>query len=378
MLKKLFVTFLVLFAFSACKQNAEPKHEPKKEVKSSENVNTEKSANSTKVDDPLIKEALEFAKPLPAVMTSDEKSKLSPELIYLGKTLYHDPRLSKSGAISCNFCHNLASYGVDNRSTSLGQDFHVGGRNAPTVFNAALHISQFWDGRAKDVEEQAKGPVLNPVEMAAPSEEFIVEKLKSIPGYHDLFKKAYPSSDDPITYENMARAIGAFERTLVTPSKFDEFLNGNPDALNEQEKSGLKLFKSVGCTACHMGASLGGQSYQKFGAVHSLANLTDSDDGRAAVTKEADDKAVFKVPGLRNIEMTYPYFHNGSVWSLKESVKIMAKTQLGKDLTEKELEDITAFLKTLTGEIPEDALKLPVLPASSEKTSKPEPSNTLK
>lgn len=373
-MRKLLLLFVLMMVLaSACKPAADNKtHEKKKEVSKSETAEKPK-----KSDDPLIKEALEFAKPLPETITSDEKKKLSPELIKLGKTLYHDPRLSKSGAISCNFCHNLASYGVDNRSTSLGQDFQVGGRNAPTVFNAALHISQFWDGRAKDVEEQAKGPVLNPIEMAAPSEEFVVTKLKSIPGYHDLFKQAFPASTNPITYDNMAKAIGAFERTLVTPSKFDQFLNGDSNALNAEEKKGLKLFKSVGCSACHVGASLGGESYQKFGAAAPLPKLTDTDKGRSEVTKKEDDEAVFKVPGLRNIEMTYPYFHNGSVWSLEESVKIMAKTQLNKELTEEEVKSITAFLKSLTGTIPEDALKLPVLPASSKETSKPEPYNSL-
>lgn len=332
--------------------------------------------------DPLLAMARQYFQPLPKVVDNPQNP-VTPEKVALGKMLYHDPRLSKSGLISCNTCHNLASYGVDNLPTSVGHGWAIGPRNAPTVYNAALQIAQFWDGRAKDLEEQAQGPILNPIEMAMPSKEFAVERIKSIPQYVELFKKAFPNEKDPVTYENIAKAIAAFERTLMTPSRFDRFLQGDTNALTQKEKEGLKLFVEVGCVACHNGPNLGGNMFMKFGQVTDYWKATRPyvlkdkptipvDVGRFAVTHKEEDMYVFKVPPLRNVEKTYPYFHDGSVWKLEDAVRIMAETQLGKKLTPQEVDKIVAFLKSLTGEIPKHALELPVLPASTDKTSKPE------
>ncbi len=333
-------------------------------------------------DAKLLEEARKYFKPLPKVV-DNPKNPVTPAKVELGKMLYYDPRLSKSGLISCNTCHNLATYGVDNLPTSVGHRWQIGPRNAPTTLNAALHVAQFWDGRAKDVEEQAKGPILNPIEMAMDSPEEVVKRLKSIPGYVEMFKKAFPNEKDPITYDNVAKAIAAFERTLTTPSRFDEFLKGNTDALTKKEKEGLKLFIQIGCASCHNGPALGGTMFQRFGIVEAYWNATRDyvtfdkptmpmDVGRFAVTHKEEDLYVFKVPSLRNISRTYPYFHDGSVWSLEDAVKIMAKVQLGRDLSDDEVDKIVAFLKALDGEIPKHALEVPVLPPSSPKTPKPQ------
>ncbi|HIP43090.1 MAG TPA: cytochrome-c peroxidase [Aquifex aeolicus] len=335
---------------------------------------------ATKEDMELLKLAKQYFKPLPKVAENPENP-ITPEKVRLGKMLYYEPRLSKSGLISCNTCHNLARYGVDNLPTSIGHRWAIGPRNAPTVYNAAIHIAQFWDGRAKDVEEQALGPIVNPIEMAN-TEENVVKTLKSIPEYVELFKKAFPNDKEPLKYENIGKAIGAFERTLMTPSRFDEFLKGNTKALTEQEKRGLKTFIEVGCAGCHNGAGVGGHMFTKFGAITEYWKVTfpyvlkekptiKVDFGRFGVTKKEGDMFVFKVPSLRNIEHTYPYFHDGSVWSLEDAVRIMAKTQLGKELTDQQVKDIVAFLKALTGEIPKHALEVPVLPASTKNTPKP-------
>ncbi|NPB06158.1 MAG: cytochrome-c peroxidase [Aquificae bacterium] len=339
-------------------------------------------AAAEKLDDQkLLEEARKFFEPLPKVAENPDNP-INDAKVLLGKMLYYDPRLSKSGFISCNSCHNLARYGVDNLPTSIGHRWAIGPRNAPTVYNAAIHVAQFWDGRAKDVEEQALGPIVNPIEMAMPTPEEAVKVVKSIPQYVELFKKAFPNEKDPVTYENIGKAIGAFERTLMTPSRFDEFLKGNTDALTPQEKRGLKTFIEVGCASCHNGAGVGGHMFTKFGQVTEYWKeiypyvLKDKpaitvDFGRFGVTKKEQDMFVFKVPSLRNIEHTYPYFHDGSVWSLEDAVQIMAKTQLGKELTEQQVKDIVAFLKALTGEIPKHALEVPVLPPSTEETPRP-------
>ena len=335
-----------------------------------------------KIDDQkLLKMARQYFKPLPKV-AENPNNPVTPEKVKLGKMLYYDPRLSRSGLISCNTCHNLARYGVDNLPTSIGHRWAIGPRNAPTVYNAAIHIAQFWDGRAKDVEEQALGPIVNPIEMAN-TKENVVKTLKSIPEYVKLFKKAFPNEKDPVKYENIGKAIGAFERTLMTPSRFDEFLKGNTKALTEQEKRGLKAFIEVGCAGCHNGAGVGGHMYAKFGAITDYWKVTypyvlkdkpaiKVDFGRFGVTKKKEDMFVFKVPSLRNVEHTYPYFHDGSVWSLEDAVRIMAKTQLGKNLTDQQVKDIVAFLKSLTGKLPKHALEVPVLPPSTDKTPKPQ------
>lgn len=319
--------------------------------------------------------------PLPAVVEK-ESNPINEAKVELGKMLYYDPRLSQSGVISCNTCHNLATYGVDNLPTSLGHRWTAGPRNSPTVLNAALHATQFWDGRATDVEEQAKGPVLNPIEMAIPGEDVAVDRIASMPEYVERFQDAFPGEDDSLNYDNIANAIGAFERTLTTPDRFDEFLKGDIEALNEKELAGLNVFINQGCVGCHAGPALGGQIQARFGVVESYWEATREfigidqstmpmDVGRFAVTQKEEDLYVFKAPSLRNITRTYPYFHDGSVWDLKDATQIMARVQLGNDLSEDDLDALMAFYGTLEGEIPEHSLQLPVLPASTAQTERP-------
>lgn len=297
---------------------------------------------------------------LPEV-AENPKNPITPEKIALGKTLYFDPILSKNKTQSCNTCHDLATYGVDNKQFSPGDGKGtMGGRNAPTTLNAALHVAQFWDGRAPDVEAQAGGPVLNPVEMGMGNEKEAVARITADPKYKDLFAKAFPDSKDPITWDNLTKAIAAFERKLITPSKFDDYLAGNDTALNEQEKNGLKLFIDRGCIACHTGTALGGGTFQKFGVYGDYWKETKSvkvDEGKYAVSKKAEEKNFFKVPSLRNITKTYPYFHDGSVADIKEAVRIMGKLQLNQELKPEEINDIVAFLETLTGTVPPEYMK---------------------
>ena len=309
-------------------------------------------------------------KPLPAVMESKDNS-ITGAKVDLGRMLYYEKRLSKNHNISCNSCHGLDNYGVDGARFSTGHKGQKGGRNAPTVYNAALHIAQFWDGRAPDVEAQAKGPILNPLEMAMPDEAYVTNTVKSIPGYVDAFEKAFPADSTPITYNNLARAIGAFERKLVTPSRFDRFLQGDASALTSAEKAGLKRFTEVGCTQCHRGAGIGGRRYRKLGYLKPWPNLTD--EGRSAITQSEADKYVFKVPSLRNIEKTGPYLHDGSIRSLDKTVAMMAEYQLGEKLSDEEVSSIVTFLKALTGKVPADYIKEPKLPGSGPKTPKPDP-----
>jgi len=313
-------------------------------------------------DKELLDNARNVFKSLPRPVESDNA--ISDEKVKLGKILYYDTRLSKTGNNSCNSCHNLATYGVDNKSTSDGDAGKLGDRNSPTVLNAALHTSQFWDGRAKDVEEQAGMPILNPVEMAIPSEAFLVSRLNKIDAYKKLFKEAFPNEKNPITYHTLRQSIAAFERTLITPSKFDDYLYGDIFALSEEERQGLNTFMEVGCTQCHQGTTIGGNMFQKFGVFadyRTVIHSTKEDEGRKKITKDEADKDVFKVPGLRNIEKTGPYFHNGSVKDLAEAVKIMGKIQLNKNLSPKQVTSIVSFLKTLTGNLPEDVKKAPDL-----------------
>ncbi len=290
---------------------------------------------------------------------------ITKEKVILGQTLYFDKRLSKDETLSCNSCHDLQTYGVDNEATSGGVGGQKGERNSPTVLNAAYHFSQFWDGRAKDVEEQAGGPILNPVEMAMPDQEAVLKRLQAVEGYRKLFAAAFPGEEQPVNYINLQKAIGAFERKLITPSRFDEYLKGNTEALTTDEKRGLQTFMDVGCTACHSGTVLGGQMYQKFGLAGNYWDFTQSsrvDNGRYLVTKSESDKFIFKVPSLRNIEKTHPFFHDGSVTDLGEAVKIIAKLQLNRDLTEDEVKDIVTFLKTLTGTVPAEFTRAPEMP----------------
>ena len=309
--------------------------------------------------------------PLPEVAPGKEP--IAGETVKLGRLLYYDPRLSKSQKISCNSCHVLTQYGVDNQPTSSGHKGQKGDRNSPTVYNAASHFVQFWDGRAPDVEEQAKGPVLNPVEMAMPSEKEVIAVLKSMPEYVDAFKKAFPNDKDPVTYDNMGKAIGAFERKLITPARWDTFLKGDETALTAEEKAGFNTFLASGCQTCHAGALLGGNMFQKIGTVKPWPDT--SDPGRFKVTKSEADKFMFKVPSLRNIEKTGPYFHDGKVATLKEAITKMADYQVGKTLSIAEIQSIETWMKSLTGEIPTDYIKQPELPKSTSKTPKPSESD---
>ncbi|UJF25085.1 cytochrome-c peroxidase [Suttonella sp. R2A3] len=314
----------------------------------------------------LQKQAQTIFQALPDRAEVDEANPLRDGEIALGQMLYFDPRLSLSGNISCNTCHNLASYGVDNSAKSLGVDAQPGGRNSPTVLNAALNATQFWDGRAQDVEEQAGGPMLNPVEMALPDEATAVQRIAEIPGYQDLFTEVY--GDEGVTFKNMTHAIGAFERTLMTPSRFDAFIAGDAEALSEQELLGMQSFIDNGCVACHRGVNLGGDQFQKFGLVKGpywqFTGSEQQDSGRFEVTQAESDKFIFRVPTLRNVAHTYPYFHDGSVSSLDNAVQIMAMAQLGKELPEADIANMVAFLETLSGEVSEEARTLPILPKS--------------
>lgn len=284
----------------------------------------------------------QFFEPLPASII-DEKKNVA--LIKLGKKLYLDPRLSVNNQISCNFCHRLDNFGVDSQPTSPGHEGKRGGRNSPTTMNAALHIAQFWDGRAKDVEEQALGPIMNPIEMGMPNEAAVVNKLKKIEEYKDLFAEAFKDEKDPFQYKNVGKAIGAFERTLLTPSRFDDFLQGDEKALNDTEKRGLQKFIEIGCVHCHNGVVIGGNSYKKIGVVEPY-NTTDM--GRFDITGLETDKKVFKVPSLRNITKTGPYFHDGSVATLDEAIIEMAEHQLGRQVSPEFINDVKAFLGSLT------------------------------
>ena len=291
---------------------------------------------------------------------------ITPEKVLLGKTLFFDTRLSSKGNNSCNSCHNLSTYGVDNEPTSDGDEGQKGTRNSPTVYNAALEFVQFWDGRAKDVEEQAGGPIMNPAEMNMHSKKDLEKILSGIPGYQDMFKAAFPDDPQPVTFEHVQMAIAAFERTLLTPSRFDSYIDGDITMLTEAEKRGMETFVEVGCTACHMGVLLGGNMYQKFGLYKPYHELTGSqtiDKGREEVTKDEGDEFIFKVPTMRNVAETYPYFHDGSVDSLEEAVRIMAQAQLGQNLDDREVKDIVVFLKSLTGKIPAQALQKPEIPS---------------
>ena len=309
--------------------------------------------------------------PLPENLDS-EANPYTEAKAELGRALYFDKRLSKNHDISCNSCHQLDRFGVDNEPTSPGHKGVRGGRNSPTVYNAAAHLSQFWDGRAEDVEAQAKGPVLNPVEMAMPDGDAVIKVLKTIPGYVEMFKRAFPEAGEPMTYDNAAKAIGAFERRLVTPSPWDAFLKGDDDAITVAQAEGFLAFTEAGCVACHNGAAVGGASYQKMGLIKPWQGHDDT--GRQQVTGDAKDAMMFKVPSLRNIAKTGPYMHDGSVAELREAVALMGELQLGKELTEAQVTSIVTWLEALTGEVPGDYVAEPELPASGPNTPPPDPS----
>lgn len=295
---------------------------------------------------------------------------LQPAKVELGKQLYFDPRLSMSGIISCNTCHNLSLGGVDNLKTSIGHKWQPGPVNAPTVFNSSLFIAQFWDGRAADLKEQAAGPIKAPVEMAMPHA-LAVSVIASMPAYVQQIEKIYGKKQ--VTIDHITDAIAEFEKSLVTPnSRFDKWLNGDDKALAAHELAGYQLFKNSGCVACHNGPALGGTSFQKMGLIEPYKSTSPA-QGRVAVTGKDSERFMFKVPTLRNVELTYPYFHDGEAATLEQAVDIMGRLQLGRKYNQEELSSIVAFLKTLTGERPQ--ITLPILPASADRTPRPEPFN---
>jgi len=284
----------------------------------------------------------------------------NPAQADLGRMLYFDKRLSKTGTQACNSCHPLDKFGADGNPTSPGAEGQLGGRNSPTTYHAAGYFAQFWDGRASTVEEQAKGPLTNPVEMGLKDGAHVESILKGIPGYAPLFAKAFPQDKQPITYDNVGKAIGMFERGLVTPSRWDAYLKGDKNALTAQEVEGLRIFTNVGCMVCHTGEFVGGTMYEKVGAVEPWPNQ--ADQGRFQVTKSEGDRMMFKVPTLRNIGKTAPYFHDGSAKTLGQAVTMMGKHQLGLDLSQEEVASISAWLESLTGELPLTYIKEPALP----------------
>jgi cytochrome c peroxidase len=293
----------------------------------------------------LLKDAKKVFAPLPEKMPGSEKD--TPARIRLGRKLYNETAISTNNTQSCNSCHRLDENlaGVDNAATSTGAKGDLGGRNAPTTLNAGFHIAQFWDGRAPDLAAQAKGPVLNPIEMGMPDEAAVMSRLAEA-GYADEFKAVFADQANPLTYDNYAEAVAAFERTLITKDRFDDFLKGDEDAIPDPAKKGLALFMEIGCAECHQGALLGGDRYEKMGDANPYADTKDM--GRYEVTKKEEDKYVFKVPSLRNIALTGPYFHDGKVTRLGAAVKQMAHLQLDMQLEQEQVLQIAAFLRTLT------------------------------
>jgi len=319
--------------------------------------------------------ALVFLIPTLAAAASDEPIQpiqpavvTNPAAVELGKQLFFDPRLSKSGFISCNSCHNLSMGGSDNLPTSIGHNWTKGPINAPTVLNSSLSVAQFWDGRARDLQEQAGGPIANPGEMAF-SHALAVGVVASIPGYVAEFQRAFGSPE--VTIDQITKAIAAFEQTLVTPNaRFDRWLKGDTGAITERELAGYELFKGSGCALCHNGSAAGGTSFRKMGVVEPYRTMNRA-KGREAVTGHDADRFAFKVPTLRNVELTYPYFHDGAARTLTEAVDVMGRVQLGCRFSADENARIVAFLKTLTGDQPSFAL--PQLPPSSDATPRPTP-----
>lgn len=342
-MKKIFVLAVILsFIVFACKQGTKPAEEK------------EETVNET--------ELMQMAKVLFQPISSIAYDEPNPDMVELGKYLFFDTRLSGEGNISCNSCHNLNTYGVDNERFSLGDTGEKGGRNSPTVLHAALHKMQFWDGRAVDVEEQAAGPILNPIEHNIKNKEELMERLKKVDLYQELFAKAYKNEEEPITFDNLTSAIGAFERTLMPESRFDKYLEGDESALTTQEKEGLDAFITVGCITCHSGVAMGGQMLQKFGLFEDYWKLTESENvdyGLFDLSQNEAQKYFFKVPGLRNVTHTAPYFHDGAVSDLKRAVQIMGKLQRNVDLTDKQVDDIVVFLGSLSADIPDKVKQSP-------------------
>jgi cytochrome c peroxidase len=353
-----YLPLVTLMALAACGGSETPAEKPDGDAQ----VKTE----------PEKKEPIHTAifKPLPKEPVAGPAGR-SEALVDLGRMLYYDTRISKNHDISCNSCHMLDKFGVDGEPTSPGHKGVRGDRNSPTTYNASLHFAQFWDGREPTVEAQALGPVTNPVEMAIPTPDYAVKVIKSMPGYVEAFEKAFPDDEDPVTFENFGKAVGAFERGLITRGKFDAYLEGDASALSDAEVEGLDTFVKTGCVSCHNGQLLGGNAYQKLGAVKPYET---EDLGRFKVTNNEADKYMFKVPSLRNIAETGPYLHDGSVASLADMIRIMGEHQLGKELDDETVGKIETFMGALTGEVPTDYIAKPELPESTDSTPKADPS----
>ena len=310
------------------------------------------------------------AEALPTTAPAPADNPTTPEKVALGQMLYHDPRLSSTGTVSCASCHNTMLGGEDNRPNAMGVNGQTGGRSAPTVWNAAFNKVQFWDGRAASLEEQAAGPVTNPIEMGMKSWDDVVARLKTIEGYQEAFEKVF--GKDSISKDNATKAIAAYERTLITPnSPYDKYVQGDESALTEQQVRGMNKAVELGCTGCHSGPAFNGPGmFHKFPVNNSgffeAKYHFKKDKGLAEVTKKAEDENMWKVPTLRNVALTAPYFHNGSVKTLDEAVKIMAKLQLNQDLSDAEVADVVAFLNALTGEFPKQSM--PTLPGTPGRT----------
>jgi cytochrome c peroxidase len=318
-------------------------------------------------DEALLKQAQALFKPLPQNMASADYPVI-PQRVALGRMLFFDPRISLDGTVSCARCHAPALYGTDALAKPIGVKDRPNPRNAPTVLNAALQIAAHWRGDRVNVEDQATRALVGPPSFGEPDDAAAVAKIKAIPGYAKLFQNAFAGETDPVTARNWGIAIGAYERTLVTPAPFDAYLRGDPRALTPAARAGLNTFIATGCPACHNGVDVGGGMYQKFGLMADYWKETHSqviDKGRFDVTKNPADLYVFKVPSLRNVAMTPPYFHDGSVATLSQAVRIMAKVQLGKILSDREVAEIVAFLDSLTGRLPGDFVTAPVLPAAA-------------
>lgn len=314
---------------------------------------------------------------LPSKAPAPADNPTTADKVKLGKILFLDPRLSSTGTVSCNSCHNVMLGGEDNRPVAMGVKGQVGGRSAPTVWNSAFNSVQFWDGRAPSLEEQAKGPVTNPIEMGMKSWADVEKRLAAIPGYPELFEAAFGDGAE-VSEDNAAKAIAAYERTLITPnSPYDNYVNGDKKALTDQQVRGMELFEKTGCTNCHSGpAFLGPEMEAGKGFFMKFPTFKNGyfeakykfrkDGGRFAETKDEADRDMFKVPTLRNIALTAPYFHNGAVAKLDTAVKVMAKLQLDKTLSKEQTEDIVAFLESLTGKFPKQTL--PQLPGTPTET----------
>jgi cytochrome c peroxidase len=331
----------------------------------------------------LISASVWGMKPLPQKVPVPADNPITPAKIELGKMLYFDPRLSVDGTVSCNSCHNVMSDGGDGRPVGVGVRGQRGGRGSPTVWNSAYNTVQFWDGRAASLEDQAKGPLTNPIEMGMANHDEVMKRVNQIPGYVAAFKKAFPKDKDAVTIDNLAKAIATYERTLITlNSPFDRYIKGNKKAMTVQQVKGMKLVEEIGCTSCHTGENFSGDGFKmgeghyqpfpqipgsKFDKMYDLL----ADKGRFEVTKKDEDKNHWRVPTWRNVALTAPYFHNGKVKTLDEAVRVMGKTQLGIDLTDEQISNIVAFLNSLTGEFPKQTL--PKLPPTENFTLTPDP-----